>query len=458
MTTAEYSNLVNSLRGAWSRGKTRDLRWRKNQLKALIALCTENEDALAQALHEDLRKPRQEAIVTDIYVNRAEAEHALQNLEYWVQPVHASVPLALQPASAEYVYEPYGVTLIIAPWNFPVQLALQPLVASIAAGNCAVVKPSELAPATSEQLAQLIPKYLDTECIAVVEGGVPETTALLEQRFDKIFYTGNGHVARIVMSAAAKHLTPVSLELGGKSPAFVDGSLSPELAARRIAWGRFINSGQTCVAPDYVLVERSHKADLIQSLKKAVQEFYGEDPKASSDFGRIISARHFERLRGLLDSQPVAFGGDHDAEQRYIAPTVLDEPAADSPVMQEEIFGPILPVLTYEKLEDAIQFVNERDKPLALYAFSKKKKVQRAIVEQTSSGGVLINDTVMHLGALELPFGGVGESGMGSYHGIFGFQAFSMRRAVMNRATFVDVPLRYPPYSESKLTWVKRLL
>ncbi len=458
MTTPEYASLVGSLRSSWNRGKTRDLSWRRSQLQALVRMCRENEDALARAIFEDLRKPRQEAIVTDIQVVAGEAEHALRHLADWVKPVRVTPALALQPASAEFVYQPYGVALIIGPWNFPVQLVLQPLAAAIAAGNCVVLKPSELAPATAGLIAKLVPEYLDSECIAVVEGGVPETTALLEQRFDKIFYTGNGKVGRIIMAAAARHLTPVSLELGGKSPAVVDGTLDVELAAKRIAWGRFINSGQACVAPDYLLVKRGHKDALISALKRAVTEFYGQDPQQSPDLGRIINKRHFERLSGLLEGQPIAFGGQTDPSENYMAPTVLDEPSPEAPVMQEEIFGPILPVLCYDTLDDAIAFINERDKPLALYVYSKKRAVQREVLTRTSSGGAVINDSVVHVGSLDLPFGGVGESGMGAYHGVFGFEAFGYRRAVMNRATFVDPPLRYPPYSENKTKWIKRLL
>ncbi|MEM6730167.1 MAG: aldehyde dehydrogenase family protein [Myxococcota bacterium] len=458
MTTTEYPSLIGSLRSAFESGKTRPLAWRRSQLQALIALCNERESELAQAIYEDFKKPELEAVVTDVRVNIAEAEFALRHLEDWVRPTRASAPLALQPASGEVRSEPFGVALILSPWNYPVQLALQPLVAALAAGNCAVVKPSELTPATSAALARLLPSYLDTDCVAVVEGGVPETTALLEQRFDKIFYTGNGAVARIVMAAAAKHLTPVSLELGGKSPVILDGTLNMRLAARRLVWGRFLNAGQTCVAPDYVLVAREHKSALIDALRETIREFYGADPKQSRDFARIVNDRHFTRLAGLLEGHDPAVGGERDADERYIAPTVLDDPSPDSPVMREEIFGPVLPVLAYDSLDEAIRFVNDRDAPLALYVFSKKRSVQQQVIDGTRSGGAVINDTTVHLGCLDLPFGGAGESGMGAYHGHFGFEAFSRKRAVLDRATFVDPPLRYPPYSPTKLKWLKRLL
>ncbi|MEM6559590.1 MAG: aldehyde dehydrogenase family protein [Myxococcota bacterium] len=458
MTTSEYPMLVGSLRASFNSGKTSDVEWRIAQLRQVIKFCREQEDALAKAVFEDLRKPRQEAVVTDIQVNVAEAEYALSNLKDWVRPLRAAVPLALQPASAEVRYEPYGVALIIGAWNYPVQLVIQPLVAALAAGNCALIKPSELAPATGATLARLLPEYLDPECVAVVEGGVAETTALLEQRFDKIFYTGSSRVGRIVMTAAARHLTPVSLELGGKSPAIVDETGDIDQIGRRLVWGRFLNAGQTCVAPDYVLVKRERRDALLESLRKAITEFYGAQPQASPDLARVVNDRHFERLLALLEGHEVALGGEHDASERYLSPTVVIDPDPESPLMQDEIFGPILPVLTFDAIDEAIAFVNGRDKPLSLYVFSKNASTQRRVIDATRSGGVVVNDSVVHLGCLELPFGGVGESGMGSYHGFHGFEAFSTKRAVMNRATFIDPPLRYPPYSESKLRWIKRLL
>ncbi|MEL6340604.1 MAG: aldehyde dehydrogenase family protein [Myxococcota bacterium] len=458
MTTSEYPMLVGSLRASFNSGKTSDIEWRIAQLRQVIKFCREQENALAKAVFDDLRKPRQEAVVTDIQVNVAEAEYALRNLKDWARPLRAAVPLALQPASAEVRYEPYGVALIIGAWNYPVQLVIQPLVAALSAGNCALIKPSELAPATAATLARLLPEYLDPECVAVVEGGVAETTALLEQRFDKIFYTGNGRVGRIVMGAAARHLTPVSLELGGKSPAIVDETGDMDQIGRRLVWGRFLNAGQTCVAPDYVLIKRERRDALVESLRKAIKEFYGEQPQASPDLARVVNERHFEWLLALLEGHQIAIGGEHDASDRYLSPTVVTDPDPESPLMQDEIFGPILPVLAFDGIDEAIAFINGRDKPLSLYVFSRNTDTQRRVIDSTRSGGVVVNDSVVHLGCLELPFGGVGESGMGSYHGFHGFEAFSTKRAVMTRATFIDPPLRYPPYSESKLRWIKRLL
>lgn len=458
MSPSEWPTLMKRLRLSFRSGKTRDLRWRKEQLRALITLCNDHEDALARALFEDLRKPRQEAFVTDIQVNVAEARYALNHLDDWVSSFKASVPLALQPASAELRYEPYGVALIIGAWNYPIQLVLQPLVAALAAGNCAVLKPSEMAPASSAIVARLVPDYLDTDAVAVVQGGVPETTALLDLAFDKIFYTGSARVARSVMRAAAKHLTPVSLELGGKSPAIADGTGNLRTIGRRIAWGRFINAGQTCVAPDYLLVKREAKTELVEAIRRALVEFYGEDPQKSPDYGRIINRHHWVRLSSMLEGQTLILGGDSDADELYLAPTLVDEPAEDSPVMQEEIFGPILPVLSYETLDEALAFVGAREHPLALYVFGKGRKAIERVIDETRSGGVLINDSVVHLGVLDLPFGGIGSSGMGSYHGHHGFEAFSAKRAVMSRPACIDPPLRYPPYSDTKLRWLKRLL
>ncbi len=328
---------------------------------------------------------------------------------------------------------------------------------AIAAGNTAVVKPSEVSAATSAIIARLVPKYLDRDAVAVIEGGVPETTALLAQRFDHIFYTGNGTVGRVVMKAAAEHLTPVTLELGGKSPCIVDEDVDLDVAARRIVWGKFFNAGQTCVAPDYLLVHERVKPRLIDKLRQMVTEFYGDDPKQSRDYGRIINERHHARLSKLLASGKPVLGGQTDEQARYIAPTVLEDVSPDAPIMQEEIFGPILPVLTVPNVESAIEFVNRRDKPLALYVFTNDKQTAERVIERTSSGGACVNDCVSHLVPPELPFGGVGPSGMGAYHGKAGFDTFTHKKSVLDKATKLDAPLRYPPYADQKLKWVKRL-
>jgi aldehyde dehydrogenase (NAD+) len=369
-----------------------------------------------------------------------------------------AAPVAVQPARARIVREPLGVVLVIAPWNYPVQLALVPLIGALAGGNCVVLKPSEVAPATSAVLARLIPRYLDPECVAVVEGGVPETTALLAERFDHVFYTGNGTVGRIVMEAAAKHLTPVTLELGGKSPCLVDSEVDLDVAARRIVWGKFFNAGQTCVAPDYALVPAALEKPLLERMKQVLVDFYGADPEKSPDFGRIVNGRHHARLTALLGAGEVVVGGRHDAASRYLAPTILRAVPPDAPVMQNEIFGPILPVLTVRDLDEAIAFVNAREKPLALYVFTRDRRAAKRVLAETSSGAVTVNDCITHMVPHGLPFGGVGPSGMGAYHGPHSFHTFTHAKAVLDRATFVDPPVRYPPYTPAKHKWIKRLL
>ncbi|MDX3575035.1 aldehyde dehydrogenase family protein, partial [Streptomyces sp. ID05-47C] len=330
-------------------------------------------------------------------------------------------------------YDPLGVVLVIAPWNYPAQLLLAPLVGALAAGNAVLVKPSELAPATSAALARLLPAYLDTDAVAVVEGGIPQTTALLAERFDHIFYTGNGAVGRIVMRAAAEHLTPVTLELGGKSPAFVDRGTDLTVVADRLARGKFLNAGQTCVAPDYVLTDPETAAALEPLLAEAVEKVHGADPQTSGEYGRIINERHFDRLTGLLDSGRVVVGGSSDRQDKYIAPTVLADVDPASPVMREEIFGPILPIVTADGLDDAIAFINDRDKPLALYVFSESEETRARIAAETSSGGLGHGLPLAHLTVSDLPFGGVGESGMGNYHGRYSMETFSHRKAVLEK-------------------------
>ncbi len=376
-----------------------------------------------------------------------------------MHPEKVPTPMAFQPGSSEIRPEPVGVVAVIAPWNYPVQLLLLPMVAAVAAGNAVVAKPSELAAATAAELVSLI-EAIDDPAMAVVQGGVAETTELLAQRFDHIIYTGNSRVARIVMRAAAENLTPVTLELGGKSPAIVSRNANLDVAARRIAWGKFLNAGQTCIAPDYVLVERTVHDKFVAALGEQIAEFYGSNPQISEDYARIVNAPHFHRLEKLLDSGKVAHGGITDADTRYIAPTVLTGVKHDDPVMGEEIFGPILPVLAVSSLADAIAFVNERsqrgDKPLALYTFSENDDENDAVLGGTTSGGACVNGTLLHISNPNLPFGGVGESGMGAYHGKFGFDTFSHRRAVHTRSTRIDPAMMYPPYTAKKQKLVRK--
>jgi aldehyde dehydrogenase (NAD+) len=451
-------DLVARLRASFDAGRTRPLAWRREQLQALRALLTENADALLAALRADLRKPDVESWTTELSFTIGEIDLARKKLHSWAKPRRLPTPLPLQPGRSWLVPEPLGVVLIIAPWNYPLQLALAPLVSALAAGNAAVVKPSEVTAHVSAELARLVPKYLDPDCIALVEGGVPETQALLAERWDHIFYTGNGRVGRIVMQAAARHLTPVTLELGGKSPCIIDRDCDLEVAARRITWGKFMNAGQTCVAPDYLLVHESRESELVERIARCIEEFYGPDPQRSPDLARIASDAHVDRLAKLVESGRIAVGGEIDRSDRYVAPTLLRGVAPDSPVMQDEIFGPILPVLTWRELDQAIAFVNERDKPLALYVFTSRPETEEAVLSRTSAGGVCVNAVLWHLANPALPFGGVGESGMGAYHGRWGFDALSHRKPVLKKGTWLDPKLAYPPYTRFKNALIRRFL
>ncbi|WP_369185301.1 aldehyde dehydrogenase family protein [Streptomyces sp. Y1] len=432
-STVDAPAVVARLRAVFTSGRTKPLAWRQAQLAALRSLLTEQTEALQQALHADLGKSAAEAYRTEIGFTLNELDHTVAHLEEWLRPRPAAVPEFFRPAEARVVRDPLGVVLVIAPWNYPLQLALAPLVGALAAGNAAVLKPSELAPATSAAIARLLPRYLDPEAVAVVEGAVPETTALLEQRFDHIFYTGNGAVGRIVMAAAARHLTPVTLELGGKSPVVVEPDADLAVTAQRIVRGKFLNAGQTCVAPDYVLAVGGSATALEQHLADAVRDLYGEDPAASAEYGRIVNERHFDRLAALLDDGRTVVGGAHDRAGRYIAPTVLADVSPEAPVMREEIFGPILPVVAVPDLDAAIAFINERDKPLALYAFTESERTKQRLTEETSSGALTFGLPVSHLAMPELPFGGVGESGMGRYHGEYSIDTFSHTKAVVDK-------------------------
>ena len=449
-------SLVAGLRETFDSGKTRSLAWRKAQLEALIRFAQENDEALIEALRADMGKPELEARVADVGQISIEAKFALKNLKKWTRPESAgSIPLM---GKSFVVRDPLGVVLIIAPWNYPVGLLLTPLVGAIAAGNAAVLKPSEVTANTSRVLAELLPKYVDTDAIALVEGGVPETSALLEERFDHIMYTGNGVVAKVVMEAAARNLTPMTLELGGKSPCIVDSTADIEVAARRIAWGKFMNAGQTCIAPDYILVEESVEEELIGELKKSVESFYSGDPKDNPDYARIVNSRHHDRVAKLIEGQEVAFGGETRAEDCYIEPTVLRNVSPDSAVMQSEVFGPVLPVLRIKDVGEAIEFVNRGEKPLALYLFSNDSSMEERVLSSTSSGGVTINGTILHIANSKLPFGGVGPSGMGAYHGRYSFETFSHRKAVLRRGFKFDLKMMYPPYTEFRTKMTKKIL
>ena len=452
------AGLVARLRGTFDTGRTRDIAWRREQLEALRRLLREGEGRLIAAIAADFSKPAFETQITETRNVVWEIDHALPRLARWMRGHRTSIPWALWPGSGRILPEPLGVALIIAPWNYPVQLLLSPLVGALAAGNCAVLKPSELTPHTSEALAALVPQYMDRDAIALVSGGADASTALLAERFDSIFFTGGARVGRVVMEAAAKHLTPVTLELGGKSPCVVAADANLKITAERIVWGKFLNAGQTCVAPDYVLVDRTRHDALIDTMATTITRFFGPDPKQSPDFARIVNAPHAERLAGYLKGGRVAVGGAVDIAQRYIAPTILADVDIDAPVMREEIFGPILPVLKIDGPAEAVSFINARDKPLALYLFTSDARVRETIVSGTSSGSVCINDVVVQLSGPDLPFGGVGMAGFGRYHGRAGFETFSNMKGVLRRHLLPEPPLRTVPHSEAKLRWIERLM
>jgi len=452
----EIGPMVSRLRETFESGRTRPLEWRRKQIEGLLAFASDSGDQLVEALRADLGKPEVEARTSDIGQISVEAKLALKNLKKWTRPEGAgTVPML---GRSFVVRDPLGVVLIISPWNYPVGLLLSPLVGALAAGNCAVLKPSEVTPHTSAALAELLPKYLDGDAVALVEGGVPETSALLEERFDHIMYTGNGSVGRIVMEAASKHLTPVTLELGGKSPCIVDHTADLEVTARRIAWGKFMNAGQTCIAPDYILALPGVQEPLIAELKKAVLHFYGGDTRNNPDYTRIVNTRHQQRLAKLIDGQDIAFGGSTDTEDCYIEPTVLRNVSPDSEVMQDEIFGPILPILEVDHLDEAIEFINAREKPLALYLFSAETGAEERVLADTSSGGVCVNGTILHIGNSAMPFGGVGPSGMGAYHGKHTFETFSHRKSVLRRGFKLDMKMMYPPYTAFRTKMLKKML
>ena len=455
VSTNPIQELIQQQRAFFHTGKTKAVEFRIQQLQLLKQAIINYQEAILEAAKNDLGRPEFEAYFE--IATLSEINLALKNLKSWTKPRRVATSIDQFPASAWVQPEPLGVVLIIGPWNYPFQLMISPLVGAIAAGNCAILKPSEHAPHTSLVVAELIKSEFDPSYIAVVEGDATISQQLLIEKFDHIFFTGGTSIGRIVMEAAAKHLTPVTLELGGKSPCIVDADVRLDYTAKRIAWGKFINAGQTCISPDYLLVDRRIKQDLLEHLKQSIHEFYGENPESSSDYGRIINQRHFSRLLGFLDGKTV-IGGQADPETRYIAPTILDDVSWDDPVMQEEIFGPILPVLTYNDLDEAIARVNERSKPLALYFFSQDRHKQNKILQSTSSGGVCLNDTVMQVGVTGLPFGGVGDSGMGSYHGKSSFDTFSHQKSVLKKSFWLDLGWRYAPYKLDKLNQIKRLV
>jgi aldehyde dehydrogenase (NAD+) len=455
---AQAAEAVKLQRQYFATNITKKLDFRRRQLTKLRQLLVEHEDEIIKALHSDLHKHEFEAYATEVGFVVKDLDKALSKLDKWAAPQAVSTPLFHFKANSYTMAEPYGNTLIIAPWNYPFQLLFAPIIGAMAAGNTAIVKPSEYAPATAKIAAKIINQNFEPQYLHLVEGGIAETQALLAQKFDYIFFTGGTGVGKVIYKAAAEHLTPVTLELGGKSPCIVDYDTQLNYTAKRLVWGKFVNAGQTCIAPDYVLVDKKIKAALIEKIKHYITKFYGDNPQKSDSYGRIINERHFERIIGYLKDGKIVHGGQHDISDKFIAPTVIDAPDLNAPLMQDEIFGPLLPIIEYEDIREAIDFIKQRPKPLALYIFSKNDlKIQR-ILSETSAGGVTINDTLMHIANSDLPFGGVGDSGIGAYHGQHSFNTFSHTKAVLHRSFLVEEPVRYAPYNKVSRKWLKRIM
>ncbi len=455
---ARIDDLLARQRAYFGSGATLSRTFRDEQLGALRRAIVDHESKLFDALHADLRKNRAEAYGTEIGGLLADLRHAQKSLRKWMRPKSWFSPLLVAPSKSEVRTQPLGTNLIISPWNYPVRLALVPLVGAIAGGNVAVLKPSELAPATSSVIAELVKSAFADEYVAVIEGDVTAAQKLLERRWDHIFFTGSTQVGKIVAHAAADHLAKVTLELGGKSPTIVMPSADLEVAAKRIVFGKFVNAGQTCVAPDYILVHESVHDALVEKMIGAIKQFYGHDPRQSADYGRIVNTRHFRRLTALIDPAKVVVGGDTDEDDRYIGPTIMTDVGMDDPVMADEIFGPVLPVAKVRDLDDAIARIAERPQPLALYLFTRDAAEEEKVLSRVSFGGGCVNNTIMHLGDGDLPFGGVGTSGLGAYHGGASFEAFTHKKSVLKSATFLDPSIKYPPFDESKLKIMRKIL
>ncbi|KAK7275624.1 hypothetical protein RIF29_16744 [Crotalaria pallida] len=455
--------LMKELRGTFSSGKTRSYGWRVSQLNALCELIDDREQHIVDALTSDLSKPPLETVAYEIAMLKNSCKVALKELKHWMTSEKVKTSITTFPSSAEIVSEPLGVVLVISAWNYPFLLSLDPVIGAIAAGNAVVLKPSEISPATSSLLAKLVGEYMDNSAIRVVEGAVDETSALLQQKWDKILYTGNGRVARIVMAAASKHLTPVVLELGGKNPVVVDSNINLKVASRRLIAGKWCcNNGQACISPDYILTTKDYAPKLVDALKSELEIFFGKNPLESKDLSRIVNSSHYARLTKLLDDDKVSgkivYGGEKDESKLRIAPTLLLDVPRDSLMMTEEIFGPLLPIITVDKLEESFDVINSAPKPLAAYVFTNNKALKEQFVRTVSAGGLVINDTALHLAVHTLPFGGVGESGVGAYHGKFSFDAFSHKKAVLYRGFVGDASIRYPPYTDTKMRLMKALV
>ncbi len=452
-----YTSIVSAQRAFFQSGETHSYEFRKAQLETLYAAVVENEKLLIEALYKDLHKSEFEAFSTEIGIILHEISHTLKHLQKWMKPKKVATSTTHVGSKSKIYREPYGVNLIIAPWNYPIQLALLPLIGAIAGGNTAVVKPSEFAVHSSQAICKILTEKFPTEYIACIEGGVEDAQALLAERFDHIFFTGSTNVGRIVMREASEFLTPVTLELGGKSPAIVTASSNLKLAAKRIAWGKFLNAGQTCIAPDYVYVHHAIEEKFVRLLQQEIVSLYSSNPLKSDDYTHIINEKHFDRLLHMLEDADAFYGGEYDRETLAVEPTILVNVSWSDPVMKEEIFGPILPILPYETLDEVVEQINSQPKPLALYLFTEEEALKKRIVSQIPFGGGCINDVLFHITTPNLPFGGVGSSGHGSYHGVHSFKCFTHEKAVLSQTTKFDLNVRYHT-SMGSLNIIRKLL
>ncbi|XP_026321136.1 aldehyde dehydrogenase, dimeric NADP-preferring isoform X1 [Hyposmocoma kahamanoa] len=461
---ASIPETVQKAHDAFNRGVTKPMEWRRKQLKSMLRMYEENQDAMVEALRKDLRRSKMEALLLEVDYLINDLKNTLHHLDEWAKPVRPSKTIVNMLDDVVIYNDPYGVVLVIGAWNYPLQLLLLPMSGAIAAGNAVVVKPSELSVNCANFIAEMLPKYLDNDAVLVVEGGPKETTELLQQKFDYIFFTGGTGIGKIVYEAATKSLTPVTLELGGKSPVYIDNTVDIVVSARRILWGKFINAGQTCIAPDYVLCSKEVQDKFVEAAKKVLYEWYGEDPQKSPDLCRIVNSRHFSRLQSLLDASvnKIVVGGKTDAQDRFIEPTIVANVTEKDKIMEGEIFGPILPIVPVENAYEAIKFINAREKPLTMYIFTTNATVRDSLLNNTSSGSVCCNDTVMQMGVDTLPFGGVGHSGMGAYHGKATFDTFTHKKScLIKNFAAIGEKLgsgRYPPYTDSNLNFIRTLM
>ncbi len=451
-------SIVKNCKDFFNTNTTKDYNFRLAQLKKLQNALNSNEKELLNALYADLHKTNFEAYFSELAIVKDELDFAIKHIKKWMRTQRVPTPIAHFKSVSTILYEPFGTVLIMSPWNYPLNLTLAPLIGAIAAGNCSIVKPSNYSPAVSAALDKIISENFPPEYISVIPGGREENGALLEQRFDYIFFTGGTEVGKLVMQSAAKYITPVTLELGGKSPCIVEKSANLKIAARRLAFGKYLNAGQTCVAPDYLLIEKEIKEPFIEELRNVLKEFFPTETYLQMHFPHIVNEKHFTRLMNLIEGEKIITGGNGNKEQKFIEPTILDNINFESKIMQEEIFGPILPVITFDSLDTIIAQIKMREKPLALYIFTKNKQVEKKILTEISFGGGCINDTIVHLATNYLPFGGVGYSGVGKYHGFESFKTFSNTKSILKKSVFPDIGVRYHPYSEKKLNLIKKLM